>query len=139
MCIRDRTQRAKLVKHHLDSQTQLQGATQQYNMFQQQAGTGGDPLLQAPTQPAQAPQAQSVATPPMQDQTQPQQPQMQAQAQPQAQAQAQGKQPTQDDLDYLAAHPETMDKFEDYYGFKPQLGVKSVIVLKFIHCFRVCC
>ena len=50
------------------------------------------------------------------------------QPQTQAQPQAQGKQPTQDDLDYLAAHPETMDKFEDYYGFKPQLGVKPQIL-----------
>ena len=57
---------------------------------------------------------------------QPQQPQMQPQTQ--AQPQAQGKQPTQDDLDYLAAHPETMDKFEDYYGFEPQLGVKPQIL-----------
>ena len=125
-----KTQRAKLVKHHLDSQTQLQGATQQYNAFQQQSGMGGDPILQDTTQPAQAPQAQSVATPPMQPQAQPQQPQMQpqTQAQPQAQPQAQGKQPTQDDLDYLQAHPETMERFVSYYGFKPQLGVKPQIL-----------
>ena len=89
-------------------------------------------MLQAPTQPAQAPQAQIGATSPMQDQTQPQQSQIQPQIQPQTQAQpqaqAQSKQPTQDDLDYLAAHPETIDKFENYYGFKPQLGVKPQIL-----------
>ena len=76
-----KVQRQKLVQHTQDSQTKLQAANQQYNMFQQQAGTGGDPILQAPTQPAQAPQDQGGATAPMQDQTQPQQPQMQPQAQ----------------------------------------------------------
>ena len=74
------------------------------------APAGAAPAL-APTQPMQ----QTAPVP-------------QSQVQQMQPAQAQGKQPTQDDLDYLQAHPETMDKFEDYYGFRPTIGVKPQIL-----------
>ena len=137
-------QRSKLAKDHQNLQTKYQVANQKYNKFQQQSGMGGNPLTQsllgdqgqgmqqpagqmpatgaAPAAPAPAagaaPAGQMPAAQPMADQTVPQSQVRQMQP-AQAPAQAQGKQPTQDDLDYLAAHPETIDKFENYYGFNP--------------------
>ena len=109
-----KVQRAKLMKHNQESQAKLQAANQQYNMFQQQAGTGGDPILQDASQPAQAPQAPTAPASPMQDQTQPQQPQMQPQAQS-------GKAP-QAALDYLAQNPNTLQDFISHYGYNPNTG-----------------
>ena len=133
---RFKVQRKKLVQHQQESQTQLQAATQKYNAFQQQSGGTGNPLTQSllgspnqgqgMQQPAGAAPAAPAGAAPALAPTQPMQqtapvPQSQVQQMQPAQspAQAQGKQPTQDDLDYLAAHPETIDKFQDYYGFNP--------------------
>ena len=121
---RFKVQRQKLVQHQQESTVKLQAANQQYSAFQQQSGMGGgsaldQQLLGSPNQgQGMQPAGQMPAAPagqPMQDQTMPQ-----SQVQPaQAPAQAPGQgQPTQHDLEYLQAHPETMDKLVAYYGFK---------------------
>ena len=107
-----KVQRAKLMKHNQESQVKLQAANQQYNAFQEQAGMGTDPILQAPTQAPQAPQAQPDTLAPMTNETAPQAPQNQSQAAP-------IKQAPQEALDYLAKNPRSLDQFVQFYHYNP--------------------
>ena len=124
-----KVQRKKLQQDHQRLQTKYQLANQKYSTFQQQSGIGStlDQSLLGSTQgmqqsavapatgaapataaaPAQAPMQQSAPVPQSQVRT------MQPVQSPSSQ------QIPQKDLDYLDAHPETADRFEEYWGVNP--------------------
>ena len=124
-----KVQRKKLQQDHQRLTTKYQLANQKYSTFQQQSGVGStlDQSLLGSTQgmqqsavapatgaapataaaPAQAPMQQSAPVPQSQVRT------MQPVQSPA------GQQIPQKDLDYLDAHPETADRFEEYWGVNP--------------------
>ena len=120
-----KVQRKKLQQDHQRLTTKYQMANQKYAAFQQQSGGAStlDQSLLGSTQGMQQPAAPAAPASPALAPTQPMQqsapvPQSQVRTMQPVQSPS-GQQIPQKDLDYLDAHPETADRFEEYWGVNP--------------------